>query len=358
MTTTTTRSLAAIAAAGLGRKRSTMVETHFGTTTSAATDGDVWTAVVVDAAADAVDGTEGSIVPPPERSGETAAATIGGRDLRRIVAGIVPATDTETSRYALGGTLVEVAEGSLLVAVGTDGRRLHAGHIQPSAISGQAAVIVPAAQWRSIDAAIRAVCRQLLGAAGRRVDAVIDRGTVRIEVGVHAPSNGSTVCITWTSSEADGHGRATLVRSIAVAVAGRFPRWRECVPAGGEELTIDAPAVAAEAARFAAIHRKAAAAARKAQRQPSGPSYHHPRGVACGRAGMVGCGAEWTSAVPATPVAVLLDPRYLADATAAAAAWGAPVVARGTDDISAVTFTAGEEFGPRFVAVIMPLARD
>jgi hypothetical protein len=366
--TATMHPLAKIAAAGLGRKAGTMTDTRHGTTFADSTSGEVWVSVVADAAADDAEGIIGSITPAPECGEVAAAAMISGRDLRRILAGVVPACDTETSRYALGGTLVEIAEGSMLNVVGTDGRRLHAGHVQPASISGQAAPIVHADHWSALEASIRALVKSVCGAAGRRLEAVIDRGTVGITVAVHKPTGGHVVAIKWQSDAADSHGRTISVTATAVALAGRFPRWRDVMVEGGQRLTIDAAAVAAAAAEFSTLHRaeekvgkaahKAEQAEKKSRRQPTGPDYRLDRGIDCGPAGMAGCGIVWAETIPAAPVSVRLDQRYIIDALTAAAAWGcdAPEVI-GTDDRSAVTITTGD-CGPRLVAVIMPMSRD
>jgi hypothetical protein len=360
--------LETIAAAGLGRKAKTAHETMQGTAVGFATDGETWVEVVGDAAPDAGPGRVGDVDAAPVCASITAGATIGGRDFRRIVAGIVPATDTESSRYALGGVLLEVAEGSMLAAVATDGRRLHVGHVQPTTIHGQAAPIVRSEHWQALAAAVRAAVRKLCGASGRRLDAVIDRGTLSILVGSHKPTGGEVVVMTWESSTDDGHGRPVVVRAAALAVAGRFPRWRDCFPRGGQTLTINVDRVADALAEYDPIYRAAEKAGKaawkleqeekKRRRQSSGGQYRHSIGVDCHSAGMIGRGAEWSSVVVATPVAVKLDHRYLADALAGAAAWGASTAnVGGTDGISAVTLRTAEH-GPRFEAVIMPLAMD
>jgi len=367
-TTATMHPLAKIAAAGLGRKAGTMTDTRHGTMFADSTNGEVWVSVVADAAADDAEGIIGSITPAPECGETAAAAMLSGRDLRMILDGVVPACDTETSRYALGGTLVEIAEGSMLNVIGTDGRRLHAGHVQPASISGQAAPIVHAGHWTALAASIRALVKSVCGASGRRLDAVIDRGTVGITVAVHKATGGHVVAIKWQSDAADSHGRTISVTATAVALAGRFPRWRDVMTEGGQRLTVDAAAVAAAAAEFSTLHRaaekvgraawKAEQADKKARRQPTGPDYQIDRGIDCGPAGMAGCGIVWAETIPAAPVSVRLDQRYLADALAAAAAWGATSVdVTGTDKHSAVTITTGE-YGQRLVAVIMPLSVD
>lgn len=364
-----TTDFSAIAAAGLGRKAKRATDTLGGTTIGTATNGEVWVGISGDACPDAAPGRVGGIDPAPEYSAVVAGATIIGRDFRRIMAGVVPAVDTETSRYALGGTLVEIAEGGLLTVVGTDGRRLHAGHVQPVTIHGQASPIIHAGHWQAFSAAVRGVARQVCGAAGKRIDAVVDRGTVSLLVGTHQPTGGQVVVITWASSEADGHGRSIVVRAIAVALAGRFPRWRDIRPASGARLTVDVARVADAVADYAPLHRAAERAGRaawrleqeekKRRRQYHGGEYRHPAGLVCNIEGMSGCGADWAAPVPATPVRVKLDHTYLADALAGAAAWGATTAdVEATDDTSAVSITAGGEHGPRFLAVIMPICMD
>lgn len=359
-TTETTTDLQTIAAAGLGRKATSMaITTDSGITRATATNGSVWVDVV--AAVGDQPGQRGESIWHPASAGVNADVQFRGVGLRQIIDGIVPATDTESSRYALGGTLVEIAEGGMLNVVGTDGKRLHAGFIQPHSICGQASPIIAAEQWKALYAAIRATVRKLGGLSGKKLDAAIDAGTMRIMVGSHAATAGEVVSIYWA-------GAAGEVSATALAVAGRFPRWRDCIPSGGETLAANVAAVAGAVADYDKLHRAAVKAGkaawkaeqeeRKRRRQYSGGEYRHPRGIDCHRAGMVGHGAEWSSVVPASPVPVKLDHTYMSDALAGAAAWGATVAdIAATDKQSAVLLTTGE-FGPRFTAVIMPLAAD
>lgn len=368
MTTTTTHDLSMIAAAGLGRKAQRMtVTTDSGMTRGVATNDTVWVDVVA-ATGDAAGG-HGSVPACPVRSGVDADARFCGRDLRRIVSGIVPATDAESCRYALGGTLVEIAEGATMAVVGTDGKRMHVGHIQPSAVYGQSSPIVSAGQWKAIDSAVRAALRAVRGLAGRKLEAAADRGAMRIVTGGHTPTGGEVVTLYW-------EGEGLEIQATALAVAGRFPRWRDCLPENApadwqkpqQTITVDVAVVARQVAEYAALHRAAEKAARaawkaereerKRQRRYHGGDFLHPMGVDCRPDGMTGTGAVWSSTVPATPVAVRLDHTYVADALAGAAAWGAAAaVVSGSDSISAVTLTTGEH-GPQFLAVIMPLAAD
>jgi len=364
--TVNSAALAAAAAAGLGKKARTMtITTANGMTRATANAGEVWVDVI---AATGEMACETGVIPPrPAAAGCTADVKLPGGGLRRIVDGIVIATDTESSRYALGGTLVEIAEGCMLNVIGTDGKRLHAGFLQPSSIHGQAAPIVAAGQWEAAIASVRAVLRAT-GVKAGRVNQTIDRGELRIMVGTHAGSGGEVVQVWWTGSGIE-------VGATALAVAGRFPRWRDCLPENApaayqkpiHRLTVNVSVVAAEVAEFIPLHRaaekagkaahKAAQAEKKSRRQPTGPDYQIDRGIRVHSAGMIGRGIEWVAAVPACPVEVILDQRFLADAMTAAESWSMTADVCGSDGISAVTIETGD-CGERFTAVIMPLAAD
>ena len=364
-TETMTTDYRAAAAAGLGKKATSALSVHAGTATVTAEYDGVWVTAIMDAAPDAADGTDGSIGAAQPLEGERRGyAALAGRDIARIIGGILPAADTESSRYALGGALVDIAEGGTMQVVATDGRRLPAGHFQPAGIEGAASPIVPVAQWKAFDKAIRATLR-VAGLHGRKVTAAIDRGLFQITVSAHDATGGEVVSLRWLSAAGDG---LITVSATALAVAGRFPRWRDCIPSGGETLAVNVAAVAGAVADYDKLHRAAVKAGkaawkaeqeeRKRRRQYSGGEYRHPRGIDCHRAGMVGHGAEWSCVVPASPVPVKLDHAYMADALAGAAAWGAAVAdIAATDKHSAVLLTTGE-FGPRFTAVIMPIAAD
>lgn len=368
-TTTQTIDFSTIAAAGLGRRAKTANEVLNGTAIGLATDGETWVEVYGDAAADAAPGRVGEIDRAPECAAIVGGATIGGRDYRRIVAGIVPAADTESSRFALGGVLLEIAEGAMLAAVATDGRRMHVGHLQPVTIHGQAATIVHADQWRAIHAAVRAAGRKLCGASGRRLDAVIDRGTVTILVGAHKATGGEVVVLTWTSSEADGHGREIVVRAAALALAGRFPRWRDVLSQlpDGVGMPVDAAEVSKAVAAFRAVHRAAEAAGRAAwMAEPQPPrararkagEYRHERGVIVSPVGLEGRGCPWSADVPTCPTRTCLDPAFVLDAMAGAIAWGGAVTVRSGEVLEPVGVSTGGDCGPRFLAMMMPISLD
>lgn len=367
-TTNGTEELAAAVRAGIGRSAAVAISTAGGLTYAAAADDQVTVEVIADATAGEPDGTSG---PAPVRltpDAVTAGAQFPGRCLRQIVAAAVPATDTESSRYALGGTLVEVAEGSTLNVIGTDGRRMHCLHLQPSHMTGQAAVIVHAGQWQAFAATVRAAVRRVFGSTGRKLDATIDRGSFTIDIGLHRTTGGSIVRLAWTSAAADPR---LTVRAEALALEGRFPRWLDVltqmpsIEAGG--MPIDADAVAAAVAEFRGLHRAAEKAGRDAwmaeplpagARKRKAGEYRHDRGVFVSAEGMVGRGCDWSSAVPAAPRRVCLDPRFLADALDGAAAIGKTVEVFAGRETQPAVIVAGGHCGERLVAVLMPMLAD
>jgi DNA polymerase III subunit beta len=121
------------------------------------------------------------------------------RFLREVVKRTVYATETESSRYALGGVLIELAENSL-TAVATDGRRLArqegpaisvAGHV-----SGDTMTIVPARAMQLIERAL-ADSDEDVKLAARDNDILVQSGGVTI---------------------------------YSRLVEGRFPKWRDVFP--------------------------------------------------------------------------------------------------------------------------------
>lgn len=124
---------------------------------------------------------------------------IPARLLREMIRRTIFATDSESSRYALGGVLLEFEE-KKMIAVGTDGRRLakmegpassHGGHL-----SGDSTIIVPA----------RAM--QLMERALSDADAEIQIAARANEILLKSP-------------------RAVIYSRL---LEGRFPRWRDVFP--------------------------------------------------------------------------------------------------------------------------------
>ena len=135
--------------------------------------------------------------------------TINAPLLREIIKRTAFATDNESSRYALGGVLLEMSDNHI-IAVGTDGRRMakmegpataHAGHQttdQPA--------IVPTRALTLIERAIG------------------DVGEVKIA------SRGNDLLV--------HNDRLTLYTRL---VEGRFPRWRDVLPKRPDATSPGAP---------------------------------------------------------------------------------------------------------------------
>lgn len=123
------------------------------------------------------------------------------------------ATDDESSRYALGGILVE-SGGDCVRFVGTDGRRLHAARVA-GASDGAFNIIIPAAVWSLTTKAIDRTIDEKGKTKRQALQAL--RVTLRFD-----DSTGRGV-FAWSVS--------TLRFQVSFRkVDGRFPRWRDCFP--------------------------------------------------------------------------------------------------------------------------------
>lgn len=119
------------------------------------------------------------------------------------------ATDVESTRYALGGVLLEMDEKSI-IAVGTDGRRL--AKMEGPALSvnghesGESSTIVPTKSMQLIDRALN------------------DDDT---EISIAARGNDILV-------------RSPRVTVFSRLVEGRFPKWRDVLPqrTGAEQVSL------------------------------------------------------------------------------------------------------------------------
>ena len=127
--------------------------------------------------------------------------------VRELVRRTVFATDNESSRYALGGVLVELGDKEV-TAVGTDGRRLAKMQGPAVATGGGAAEAAPIVPAR----AMQLVERCLSGA------------DVPVRVAVRP-------------SEILFHSGSTTISSRLVE--GRFPRWRDVFPSRPDAIRVN-----------------------------------------------------------------------------------------------------------------------
>lgn len=140
---------------------------------------------------------------------EEAFHQVSARALRELIRRTVFATDNESSRYALGGVLLEFGEKNL-IGVGTDGRRLAKMEVPATSVGGhqtgsETTTIVPAKALHHLE-------RTLADASG--------------DVKLCARSNELLV-------QCD---RTTLYSRL---VEGRFPRWRDVFPQNRDAARIE-----------------------------------------------------------------------------------------------------------------------
>jgi len=361
----TTISIPTIAAlkTARGRKVGAVIHRTAARMTTTTTDGDVWVTIASprDGGMENAEWVGPAPADAPQIGAATFAAALNWRQVEQIVGAVVPAADTETSRYALGGTLIDCREGSMLTVVATDGRRLHAAYLQPASIAGETPdhCVVPADAWSRLATVTRAAVRLIRGLAGKALAADLRRGATTVE------TDGTVMRLVW------GHGDLS-VTVTARLIQGRFPRWRDVVgpaTAGNDGIVVEVDTMAAEVAEFSRRHRAevatakaawtAAAAVAKQQRRHHAP-FAHDRGVWVGPEGMEGRGAAFVNRVRSAPARVCLDHGFLADALAAAALFSpsSTAVVQATDALSAVAIGKGIEAGERVVVVMMPLAID
>ena len=137
----------------------------------------------------------------------------------RAVRAVEHATDNESSRYALGAVLVDVADG-VVNLVATDGRRLSVAECEHDLAVDDGQTLVPAR--------VMAILARLAGGGGEgSVQLEADDNTMMATIGSHTVT--------------------------AQLTQGRFPRWRDVMPADGPQPTTVLAAELLSATRAAAI---------------------------------------------------------------------------------------------------------
>jgi len=195
---------------------------------------------------------------------------------REIVRRTAFATDSESSRYALGGVLLEMAEDKI-TAVGTDGRRLARQEGPARSVGGHntvgSATIVPTRAMNVLD-------RSLLGDG---------------EVQIAARANDLLVQF----------GKTTIYTRL---VEGRFPRWRDVFPKRDNAVRIDLPV-----GPFLATVRQASVVSID-ERKGVEFTFGEGRVVLVGQGGEAGeARVEMPVAYDGAPITITLDPDYLKD---------------------------------------------
>ena len=130
-------------------------------------------------------------------------AHLPGDQFARLMRSVKCATDTDSSRYALGGVLLEFRSG-VLSMISTDGRRLHASEAEIDQAVDDSTTIVP-----------RRVIDVILAIVGNGM------GSLQLECNK-------------TEVMAEIGGTILTARLLE----GRFPRWRDIVPAEQPATTV------------------------------------------------------------------------------------------------------------------------
>jgi DNA polymerase-3 subunit beta len=235
---------------------------------------------------------------------------------REIVRRTVFATDNESSRYALGGVLLELADNAV-IAVGTDGRRLAKMEGPAKAQGG-----TPAAAQPIVPARAMQLIERCLGAADVPVQIAVRDTELLVRIGPTTIS--------------------------ARLVNGRFPRWRDVFP--------DRP----DAARVPLVCGPLLAAVRQAAIVTSEQSKGVDFSFEAGQLVLAGRSAESGESRVELPidhagatVRIKLDPRFMIDFLRVLDP-AASISVELTDSQSACVCRTEDGYG----YVIMPLAAD
>jgi DNA polymerase-3 subunit beta len=253
--------------------------------------------------------------PASSVEGEKPVTRLPADQFLRAVNGTVYAVDGESSRYALGAVLVEVADGKVSF-VATDGRRLS---------------LVTCEHDLAVDDGQTLVPSRVMAVLGRLASLDGDESSVQLE------TTGRQVIATI--------GETTVTASL---VDGRFPRWRDVLPERNVEPTTVLPADLLSATRAAGI--VTTETSKGITLAITGEGIH-----LTGRSSEAGESSVTCDIVKAGKSAVVkLDPRYVADFLRSLPADGEPEVSvEAVDAQSAVVLRSGDHTG-----VIMPMAED
>ena len=239
------------------------------------------------------------------------------RLLREMIRRTVFATDNESSRYALGGVLLELTADKI-TAVGTDGRRLAKMEAPATSVgghqSGDNMTIVPTKAMHLIERALS------------------DNDA---EVRLSARANDILV----------KSNRATIYSRL---VEGRFPKWRDVFPVRDNVARIELIV-----GPFYASVRQAMIVTSEESR---GVDFTFGEGsvVLSGRAAQIGQSrVEFPIAYDGKPISITLDPRYLSDFLKVLEP-ATTITLELKDAEAAAVATTDDGYG----YVIMPLARD
>ena len=262
---------------------------------------------------------DASLYPEVPDFGATSYHVVSAADLRRLIRRTMFATDVESTRYALGGVLIELDAESITM-VGTDGRRLAkmsaAAEAENGAVSPTGSPVIP----------VKAL---------KLIDRNLDDPDLTVHIAVQA---GSAVLIRTSDQGAVIYSRL---------VEGRFPRYQDVFPADVEvKIPLDV------------------ALLRQAVEQASIVTSDESRGVDFKFAGdtltLSSQAADVGESKVTMPIVyegkeveITFDPRYLTDALKTIDD-DAMITAELIDHKNAAVFKTED----RYAYVVMPLTRD
>lgn len=248
---------------------------------------------------------------------ETGYLDISARLLRELIRRTIFATDNESSRYALGGVLLEFSGGEL-TAVGTDGRRLAVMKGPANTVGGykggEGTTIVPT-----------------------RAMQFIERSITDADAEVQVAARGNDVLVRTA--------RAVIYSRL---VEGRFPKWRDVFPKRDGVQRV--PLVVGPC--YSAVRQAAIVTSEESR----GVDFTFAEGklVLSGRASETGQSRiELPIAYDGPAITIALDPRYVSDFFRVLDA-ERNFTLEIKDSDSAAIFGTDDGYG----YVVMPLARD
>ena len=242
---------------------------------------------------------------------------IPGRAFREIVRRTVFATDTESTRYALGGVLLEI-EGDKITAVATDGRRLACMSAEGKAVNGfqtsGTTTIVPS-----------------------KTLSLLERSLGDVDQTVQIATRSNDILV-----------RTSACMIYSQLVEGRFPAWRQVIPNRQSAAMIDSIAgIMASGLRQASI---------VADPESRGVDFQFENGSLVLRAATADIGTSRVQlpiAYDGEPIGIMLDARYVGD------------FFRVLDAEKTFQFDVNSETEPAvlrtedgYVYVVMPMARN
>jgi DNA polymerase III subunit beta len=242
---------------------------------------------------------------------------LAARLFREIVRRTAFATDNESSRYALGGVLLEM-EGDKIIAVGTDGRRLAKMEGPAHAVGGHQAAnqttIVPT-----------------------RAMTLLERAVADSDGEIQLAARGNDILV-----------RSPRFTIYSRLVEGRFPKWRDVFPRRSDVVKTEL----AVGPLYAAVRQAAIATSEESR----GIDFTFDGGllILAGRAADVGQSrVELPISYTGPKITITLDPRFVSDLLRVRDPEKTFTLELKDSDSAAVC-TTDDGYG----YVIMPLARD